>query len=158
PHGVPAHVPRPQRARGCGQPPAIGRDVGGAVPGLPGVMTAPRGDEDMAQPATSEEIANGLRDSCDDQGVMKGRDPAQGGSNRAGERWTQGSAAARPLATPVPNRLLAAEVSGLPPGRALDLACGAGRNAVWLAERGWRVTAVDFPTAALTIARDLARA
>lgn len=31
----------------------------------------------------------------------------------------------------------------LPPGRALDLACGDGRNAVWLAERGWQVTAVD---------------
>jgi SAM-dependent methyltransferase len=31
----------------------------------------------------------------------------------------------------------------LPPGQALDVACGDGRNAVWLAERGWRVTAVD---------------
>jgi SAM-dependent methyltransferase len=34
-------------------------------------------------------------------------------------------------------------VRDLPPGRALDLACGNGRNAIWLAERGWRVTAVD---------------
>ncbi len=32
----------------------------------------------------------------------------------------------------------------LSPGRALDLACGNGRNAIWLAERGWRVTAVDI--------------
>lgn len=31
----------------------------------------------------------------------------------------------------------------LPPGRALDLACGSGRNALWLMERGWQVTAVD---------------
>ena len=31
-----------------------------------------------------------------------------------------------------------------PPGRAIDLAAGEGRNTVWLAERGWRVTAVDF--------------
>lgn len=31
----------------------------------------------------------------------------------------------------------------LPPGRALDLACGSGRNAIWLAGRGWDVTAVD---------------
>jgi SAM-dependent methyltransferase len=56
-------------------------------------------------------------------------------------------------ATEVPNAFLVAEVSGLPPGRALDLACGAGRNAMWLAERGWRVTAVDFADAALSLAR-----
>jgi SAM-dependent methyltransferase len=43
-----------------------------------------------------------------------------------------------------PNQFVAAEVSELPPGRALDLAAGEGRNAVWLAERGWQVTAVDF--------------
>ena len=33
---------------------------------------------------------------------------------------------------------------GLPPGRAVDLAAGEGRHALWLAGRGWRVTAVDF--------------
>jgi SAM-dependent methyltransferase len=49
-------------------------------------------------------------------------------------------------------------VSNLPPGRALDLACGAGRNAVWLAERGWRVTAVDFSDVGLSMARALAEA
>ena len=43
-----------------------------------------------------------------------------------------------------PNRFLAAEAADLAPGRALDLACGEGRNALWLAEQGWRVTAVDF--------------
>lgn len=48
-----------------------------------------------------------------------------------------------------PNRFLVAEVGALPPGRALDLACGEGRNAVWLAERGWTVTGVDFSTVAL---------
>ena len=55
-----------------------------------------------------------------------------------------------------PNRLFAAEVGGLPPGRALDLACGEGRNAVWLAERGWRVTGVDFSDVALAKAAELA--
>jgi 2-polyprenyl-3-methyl-5-hydroxy-6-metoxy-1,4-benzoquinol methylase len=49
--------------------------------------------------------------------------------------------------------LLAAEIEGLVPGRALDLACGPGRNALWLAERGWRVTAVDFSDVALAEAR-----
>jgi tellurite methyltransferase len=37
------------------------------------------------------------------------------------------------------------------PGRALDLACGAGRNAIWLAEHGWDVTAVDGAPAAIEI-------
>lgn len=57
-----------------------------------------------------------------------------------------------------PNRFLVREVEALEPGRALDLACGPGRNAVWLAERGWRVTAVDFSEVALSAARRLARA
>ena len=35
-------------------------------------------------------------------------------------------------------------VDGLTRGRALDVACGEGRNAIWLAERGWSVTGVDF--------------
>jgi SAM-dependent methyltransferase len=48
-----------------------------------------------------------------------------------------------------PNRFLAGEAADLPPGRALDLACGEGRNALWLAERGWRVTAVDFSRVAV---------
>jgi SAM-dependent methyltransferase len=48
-----------------------------------------------------------------------------------------------------PNRFLVSEAAGLPPGRALDLACGEGRNAIWLAERGWHVTAVDFSDVAV---------
>ncbi|EME19337.1 class I SAM-dependent methyltransferase [Rhodococcus triatomae] len=42
--------------------------------------------------------------------------------------------------------------TALPAGRALDLGCGAGRHALWLALRAWQVTAVDFSTAALTAA------
>jgi len=57
-----------------------------------------------------------------------------------------------------PNRLFAAEVAALSPGRALDLACGEGRNAVWLAELGWRVTGVDFSDVALAKAGELAAA
>jgi SAM-dependent methyltransferase len=48
-----------------------------------------------------------------------------------------------------PNRFVAEELAALPPGRAIDLACGEGRNAIWLAERGWQVTAVDFSPAGL---------
>ncbi|SRR5579875_753534 len=55
-----------------------------------------------------------------------------------------------------PNRFLVEEVEGRRPGTALDLACGEGRNALWLAEQGWRVTAVDFSAAGLAKARELA--
>jgi len=60
--------------------------------------------------------------------------------------------------TAEPNRFLPAEVASLAPGRALDLACGEGRNALWLAERGWRVTAVDFSAVGLAKAAALAEA
>ncbi|MBT8203115.1 MAG: methyltransferase domain-containing protein [Acidimicrobiia bacterium] len=55
-----------------------------------------------------------------------------------------------------PNRFLVEAVAGLEPGSALDLACGEGRNAVWLAANGWRVTGVDFSPVGLDKARLLA--
>lgn len=58
--------------------------------------------------------------------------------------------------TEEPNIFLVSEVGPMEPGRALDLGCGEGRNAVWLAERGWDVTGVDFSTVALDRARSLA--
>ena len=51
------------------------------------------------------------------------------------------------------NAPLADRVADLPPGRALDLGCGEGGDALWLAERGWQVTAVDISTTALDRAR-----
>ena len=48
-----------------------------------------------------------------------------------------------------PNRQLVAEAAGLTPGRALDAGSGEGADALWLAARGWRVTAVDFAATAL---------
>jgi len=41
------------------------------------------------------------------------------------------------------------EIDGLAPGTALDLGCGEGADAIWLAERGWQVTAADISQAAL---------
>jgi SAM-dependent methyltransferase len=55
-----------------------------------------------------------------------------------------------------PNAVVAREAADLPPGRALDLGSGEGRNAIWLAERGWRVTAVDFSAVATERTRRLA--
>jgi SAM-dependent methyltransferase len=72
--------------------------------------------------------------------------------------WNARHGEAGPLFGVEPNRFLVAEVAGLAPGRALDLACGAGRNAVWLAEQGWTVTGVDFADVALQNARGLAAA
>jgi SAM-dependent methyltransferase len=56
-----------------------------------------------------------------------------------------------------PNRLLVEEVDRLRPvGLALDLGAGEGRNAVWLAGRGWSVTAVDFSPVGIDKGRRLA--
>lgn len=55
-----------------------------------------------------------------------------------------------------PNRFVAAEFTATTPGRALDLAAGEGRNAIWLAQAGWQVTAVDFSTVAIDRGRSLA--
>jgi SAM-dependent methyltransferase len=55
-----------------------------------------------------------------------------------------------------PNRWVEQELATEPPGAALDLACGEGRNALWLAGLGWEVTAVDFSPVAIEKARTLA--
>jgi SAM-dependent methyltransferase len=55
-----------------------------------------------------------------------------------------------------PNRFVEEQVGALPPGRALDLAGGEGRNAIWLASRGWDVELVEFSPVALDKARRLA--
>jgi SAM-dependent methyltransferase len=55
-----------------------------------------------------------------------------------------------------PNRFLVDEVTDLRPGTALDVACGEGRNAIWLASIGWQVVGVDFSAVGLEKARQLA--
>ena len=55
-----------------------------------------------------------------------------------------------------PNAHLSGEVGKLRPGLALDAGCGHGSDALWLASRGWRVTAVDFSATALAHARSMA--
>jgi SAM-dependent methyltransferase len=56
-----------------------------------------------------------------------------------------------------PNGRLVAEVGGLTPGRALDVGCGEGADAIWLARRGWTVTAIDVSDVAVSRAREAAQ-
>jgi 2-polyprenyl-3-methyl-5-hydroxy-6-metoxy-1,4-benzoquinol methylase len=61
-----------------------------------------------------------------------------------------------PEQTVVPDRVLAEEVAGLSPGRALDLGCGSGPNALMLAEKGWSVLGVDWSEHAVRLANETA--
>jgi SAM-dependent methyltransferase len=57
-----------------------------------------------------------------------------------------------------PNGALVTEIGEEPPGRVLDVGCGEGADAIWLAQRGWQVTALDVSKVALDRARAAARA
>ncbi len=63
--------------------------------------------------------------------------------------WNQRYRSTELLWSAGPNQFVVPELSDLPPGRALDLAAGEGRNSIWLASRGWQVTAVDFADVAV---------
>jgi tellurite methyltransferase len=71
------------------------------------------------------------------------------------KRYRSGERAAEDLDA-APTALLVETAEGLPPGKALDLACGSGRNALWLAEQGWSVAAVDGSRVAIEILRSRA--
>ncbi len=79
----------------------------------------------------------------------------QGGGVDA-HAWDERYAAVDRVWSVGPNQFVQECLGALPPGDALDLACGEGRNALWLARRGWRVTAVDFSAVAVDRARRLA--
>ncbi len=69
------------------------------------------------------------------------------------EKWDQRYRAGQKLYE-APSPLLQRFAADLDPGAALDLACGPGRNALYLAERGWRVTAVDGSPIAIAKLRE----
>ncbi len=71
------------------------------------------------------------------------------------EAWNERYGASELVWSAGPNQFVEAELADLPPGRALDLAAGEGRNAIWLARQGWQVTAVDFAQAGLDKGRTL---
>ncbi|MDP1805879.1 MAG: class I SAM-dependent methyltransferase [Acidimicrobiales bacterium] len=72
-------------------------------------------------------------------------------------RWDERYSAPDRKSLTEPNALVAEELGDVPPGRALELAAGEGRHALWLASRGWQVVAVDFSEVALRAAQARAR-
>ncbi|MFI6846385.1 class I SAM-dependent methyltransferase [Kitasatospora sp. NPDC050467] len=70
--------------------------------------------------------------------------------------WDERYAASELVWGAEPNRWVVREITGLAPGRALDLAAGEGRNSIWLARQGWQVTGLDFSAVALERAGRLA--
>lgn len=88
--------------------------------------------------------------------VAAGAVPAGKARSMGREEWNRRYAISEFLWTVDANCFLVAEAARLPPGRGLDLATGEGRNAVWLAEQGWEVCAVDFADVGLRKGRDLA--
>lgn len=70
--------------------------------------------------------------------------------------WDERYAASDLVWSDTPNMWVEQVAGSLPPGRALDLAAGEGRNALWLAERGWEATAIDFSLVAVNRSREMA--
>jgi SAM-dependent methyltransferase len=64
-------------------------------------------------------------------------------------RWDERYGEKQQLWSGRPNGALVAEVAGLTPGRVLDVGCGEGADAVWLASQGWDVTALEVSAIAL---------
>jgi SAM-dependent methyltransferase len=71
--------------------------------------------------------------------------------------WDERYRSAKQVWSGEPNPQLVAEVAGMPPGRALDVGCGEGADAIWLARRGWAVVAADISSVALGRAAQHAR-
>lgn len=73
------------------------------------------------------------------------------------DEWDRRYASTEQVWSGLPNAALVSEVAGLMPGRALDVGCGEGADAVWLARQGWTVTALDVSRVALDRAAVYAR-
>lgn len=66
--------------------------------------------------------------------------------------WESHYDAMSPLSNGIPSKILVRFTEGLAPGKTLELGCGRGDDAVWLAKQGWQVTAVDLSHRAIEYA------
>ena len=73
------------------------------------------------------------------------------------ERWNERYAGKELVWSAGPNKLFSQEVQNLAPGKSIDIACGEGRNALWLAEQGWDSTGIDFSDAAIDKGKQIAK-
>ena len=80
----------------------------------------------------------------------------QAGQSAFGSQWWEQHYQGRDAGRGVPSPHLVAELTGLPVGSALEAGCGTGADALWLAQQGWDVTAVDISPTALVQAKRLA--
>jgi SAM-dependent methyltransferase len=98
-------------------------------------------------------------DHGQDHGPGHGHGPGAGGEIRyTQEFWDERYRSATRLWSGRPNPQLVAQAAGLTPGEALDAGSGEGADAIWLASRGWTVTAADLSEVALERAADHAAA
>jgi SAM-dependent methyltransferase len=88
--------------------------------------------------------------------VSERRHGPAGPSQSRAQLWDERHASRDPIESGDADPTLGDVVAAMTPGTALDLGAGDGRNAVWLAQHSWRVTAVDFSTVALDRGRALA--
>jgi SAM-dependent methyltransferase len=103
-------------------------------------------------------LVTGLSPSSSDQNLDRKLSAKESRENVGGvAQWDEMYASLEQVWSGRPNAALVTEVSGLQPGRALDVGCGEGADAVWLAGQGWRVTALDVSQVALERAELRAR-
>jgi SAM-dependent methyltransferase len=103
-------------------------------------------------------LVTGLSPLSSDQNLDRELSAKESRENAGGvAQWDEIYASLEQVWSGRPNAALVTEVSGLQPGRALDVGCGEGADAVWLAGQGWRVTALDVSQVALERAELRAR-
>ena len=116
------------------------------------------GTADEVVTAASAELCARFGRTADGQRIARTEKPGVDHDRSRQEIWDERHAAREPIESHKPDPTLAVVAGGLAPGRAIDLAAGDGRNAIWLAAHGWDVTAVDFSGVAIERATAAGRA